>query len=46
MDVVFRATGRNFDDQTVETIIILYGIELLVLLLLLTYDLDLSPRFI
>src|SRR5260370_5654071 len=41
-----RATGRNLDDETVETTVIFCGIGLLVLLLFLTYDLDLSPRFI
>jgi hypothetical protein len=41
-----RATGRNLDDETVETTILLCGIGLLLLLLFLTYDLDLRPRFI
>jgi hypothetical protein len=41
-----RATGRNLDDETVETIILFCGIGLLLLLLFLTYDLDLRPRFI
>ena len=41
-----RATGRNLDDETVETTILFCGIGLLLLLLFLTYDLDLSPRFI
>jgi len=41
-----RATGRNLDDETVETTILFCGIGLLLLLLFLTYDLDLRPRFI
>ena len=41
-----RATGRNLDDETVEITIIFCGIGLLVLLLFLTYGLDLCPRFI
>ena len=42
---LFRATGRNLDDETVQTIVVLCGIGLFVLLLFLAYDLDLSPRF-
>ena len=41
-----RATGRNLDDETVQTTIIFCGIGLLLLLLFLTYGLDLSPQFI
>jgi hypothetical protein len=40
-----RATGRNLDDETVQTTIILCGIGLFVLLLFLAYGLELSPRF-
>ena len=40
------ATGRNFDDETIETITIFCGIGLLILLLFLTYGLDLCPEFI
>jgi hypothetical protein len=40
-----RATGRNLDDETVETTIIFCGIGLFVLLLFLAYGLDLCPRF-
>ena len=46
LNFLSRATGRNLDDETVETTVIFCGIGLLVLLLFLTYDLDLSPRFI
>jgi hypothetical protein len=42
---LFHATGRNLDDETVQTIIILCGIGLFVSLLFLAYGLDLSPRF-
>jgi hypothetical protein len=41
-----RATGRNVDVETAETTIIFCGVGLLVLLLFLTYGLDLSPEFI
>lgn len=40
-----RATGRNLDDETVETAIIFCGIAVFVLLLFVAYDLDLCPRF-
>ena len=39
------ATGRNLDDETVETITIFCGIGLLILLLFLTYGLDLLVIF-
>jgi hypothetical protein len=41
-----RATGRNVDVETAETTIIFCGVGLLLLLLFLTYGLDLSPQFI
>jgi hypothetical protein len=44
LNFLSRATGRNVDVETVETTIIFCGIGLLVLLL--TYGLDLSPEFI
>ena len=40
-----RATGRDLDDETVETTIIFCGIGVFVLLLFLAYDLGLCPRF-
>ena len=40
-----RATGRDLDDETVETTIIFCGIGVFVLLLFLAYDLDLCLRF-
>jgi hypothetical protein len=46
LNFLSRATGRNVDVETVETTIIFCGIGLLVLLLFLTYGLDLSPEFI
>jgi hypothetical protein len=46
LNFLSRATGRNVDIETVETTIIFCGIGLLVLLLFLTYGLDLSPEFI
>jgi hypothetical protein len=43
---LFRTTGSNVEDETVQTIIILCGMGLLLLLLFLTYGLDLCPEFI
>ena len=44
---LFRTTGSNVDNETVQIIIIFCGIGFLLLLLLfLTYDLDLCPEFI
>ena len=40
-----RATGRNLDDETVETTIIFCGIAVFVSLLFLAYGLDLCPKF-
>ena len=42
---LYRATGRDLDDVTVQTTVILCGIGLFVLLLFLAYDLDLCPKF-
>jgi hypothetical protein len=46
LNFLSRATGRNLDDETVQTNIIFCGIGLLLLLLFLTYGLDLCPEFI
>jgi hypothetical protein len=46
LNFLSRATGRNVDDETVQTNIIVCGIALLLLLLFLTYGLDLCPEFI
>jgi hypothetical protein len=44
-DFLYRATGHNLDDETVQATVIFCGIGLFVLLLFLAYDLDLCPRF-
>jgi hypothetical protein len=46
LNFLSRATGRNVDEETVQTNIIACGIGLLLLLLFLTYGLDLCPEFI
>ena len=46
LNFLSRATGRNLDDETVQTTIIFCGIGLLLLLLFLTYGLNLSPKFV
>jgi hypothetical protein len=46
LNFLSRATGRNLDDERVQTTIISCGIGLLLLLLFLTYGLDLCPEFI
>jgi hypothetical protein len=40
-----RTTGRNLDDEAIQTTVILSGIGLFVLLLFVAYALDLCPRF-
>jgi hypothetical protein len=42
---LFRTTGSNLDDETVQIIVVLCGIGLFVLLLFVAYGLDLCPRF-
>jgi hypothetical protein len=42
---LFRTTGSNLDDETVQIIVVFCGIGLFVLLLFVAYGLDLCPRF-
>jgi hypothetical protein len=46
LNFLSRATGWNVDNETVQINIIACGIGLLLLLLFLTYRLDLCPEFI
>jgi hypothetical protein len=44
-DLLYRATGRDLEDETVQTTIIFCGIGLFVSLLFVAYGLNLCPRF-
>ena len=44
-DFLYRATGRDLCDESVQATVILCGIGLFGLLLFLAYYLDLCPRF-